>query len=213
MTEDLVNLLNSKGFVLELLSPTSWIAVKRNVMLPERPEELDELWSHHPVSFQKIKMFGKDIEIPRYQQAYGKSYRFAGIQSEALEETPLINRLQNQINVICEGIGDFKFNMCLCNWYEPHHYIGPHSDDTRQLVPQSPIACLSWGSSRVFTLTSKAKKSGTSYLVEKKRITLNSGDLIIMGGDCQDTHKHEIEKFKKGDVKGNRVSLTFRCFV
>lgn len=209
---DFVSLLKSKGFVVEYLTPTSWIAVIRNFMLPERPEELDELWSSHPVGFQKIKMFGKDIEIPRYQQAYGRSYRFSGIETEALEETALIERIQRELNVLSEETEDFKFNMCLCNWYEPEHYIGPHSDDTRQLVPGSPIACLSWGATRVFTLTSKAK-TDTCSVVKKKRITINSGDLIIMGGDCQGTHKHEIEKLKKGEARGNRVSLTFRCFV
>ena len=202
---DFMNVLKTKGIV-ETLSPTSWIVVIRNFRLPEH-QEFDELWSSHPVGFQKIKMFGKDIEIPRYQQAYGRSYRFAGIECEALEETALIQKIQRQLNDLISEGEDFKFNMCLCNWYEPEHYIGPHSDDTRQLVPRSPIACLSWGSTRVFTLTSKAKSGPV-----KKRITINSGDLIIMGGDCQDTHKHEIEKLKKGDARGNRVSLTFRCF-
>jgi alkylated DNA repair dioxygenase AlkB len=204
LEEDLtVSIIRSKGVHVEYISENSWVAVAKGFLPPE-DTEFDELWGSHPTEF--------DVKIPRYQQAYGRSYQYSGIESHAITETALISRLKDRLNELISIESEpmeYAFNMCLCNWYEPEHYIGPHSDDTRQLVPQSPIAGLSWGCPRVFTLSPRFLKKPNQI---KKSIKMESGDLIIMGGDCQLTHKHEIEKLKKGDTRGNRVSFTFRCF-
>lgn len=209
--------LQKKGFVIEYLAPTSWITVIKGIIPPEG-QEFEDMWATHPTGFRTLKIHGREVEIPRYQQAYGKSYKFSGNVAVAVENTPLINQIQERLNQLISVDDDpennrnlFKLNSCLCNWYEPDHYIGPHSDVKNQLVPRSPIVGLSWGATRTFTLTSKSKEASPEMVI-KKRIPVESGDVIIMGGDCQDTHKHEIEKLKKADVRGNRIAFTFRCF-
>jgi len=119
------------------------------------------------------------VLIPRYQQAYGQSYTYSGGVSYSIPHTPLVANIQERLNELLninETPGEF--NMCLCNWYEPHHYIGPHSDDTRQLI----IASLSWGSPRTFVLKPKSKTLEKILGACSKEILLNSGDLVIMGG-------------------------------
>jgi alkylated DNA repair dioxygenase AlkB len=75
-------------------------------------------------------------------------------------------------------------------------------------VKNSPIASISWGFPRTFKLTPKNTSDASMTL------KLGDGDLVIMGGKCQQTHKHEILKIKKGDLStaGNRINFTFRCF-
>ena len=99
--------------------------------------------------------------------------------------------------------------------------MGKHSDDERDLVPRQPILSLSWstpGHYRRFRLTPKprvtdallpdwgAKMPGVLHL--------NNGDLVVMGGHCQETHMHEVMKPTKNarECKGWRVNMTFRAF-
>lgn len=182
---------------------TSWAMCIREFLQP-LDEVFEETWNAHPTEFHTIRMFDKETKLPRWQQAYGASYAYSGTEAKAIAPTPLVSSLMEIMNDLIDH--HFKFNMCLCNWYGPDHYIGPHSDDTRQLVPCSPIAGLSWGATRLFVLSSK------SVPEKKNTFVLHDGDLLIMGGRCQETHKHEIRKYKKMDEKGNRISFTFRCF-
>ena len=76
-------------------SNTSWIKL---VKLKE-PDglsqyEFENLWKLKPTEKQKIKLFGKIIETPRYSKSYLKSYHFSGLTSIASEEIPVrIGRL------------------------------------------------------------------------------------------------------------------------
>jgi alkylated DNA repair dioxygenase AlkB len=204
----LVDTLARKGGTIEYIGPNTWVACFRKFNVPT-PQEFEQTWQEHPTTFKSIKMFGKDVFIPRYQQAYGRSYAYSGNVSEAIEATPTIACLQDMLNDLIEARDSLQFNMCLCNWYEPHHYIGPHSDDTRQLVKESPIASLSWGGTRTFVLKPKQK---TNPLYKAATFELLSGDLVIMGGECQTSHTHEIVKLKKSETSTNRINFTFRCF-
>jgi len=49
---------------------------------------------------------------------------------------------------------------------------------------------------------------------ETTEIYLENGDLLIMGGKCQDTHKHEIPKLRitKDPPTSNRINWTIRAF-
>jgi len=207
--DDLPQLLISKGFTVEYLDAESWIAYMPNYF-PPSDGQFDSVWNEHPTEYKSIKIFGKDQYIPRYQQSYGHSYRYSGMISESIPETVLITLLKDKLNKLL-GFDEEShgFNMCLCNWYEPQHYIGPHSDDTRQLYPQSPIASISWGCTRTFVLKAKAKKGSK---VISKQIQLQNGDLVIMGANCQETHRHEILKLRASEATGNRINFTFRCF-
>lgn len=214
-------------FQVDDLGGGSWVAVCRRFYVPPKAV-FDATWALHPREHKVIKMFGKDTPIPRYQQAYGQSYAFSGIVSEALPVTPVIQELFDRLNALLPAPAQpqlqtqpqpslppqqpptrMEFNACLCNWYEPHHYIGAHSDDTRQLVPYSPVASLSWGATRTFLLTPRDKAAKGLHTRE---LSLMNGDLVFMGGRCQETHKHEIVKLRKGQLGGNRINFSIRCF-
>ena len=73
-----------------------------------------------------------------------------------------------------------------------------------------PILSLSWGGPRRFLLRPKPKSVGSA--VDKVTdILLKDGDVVIMGGKCQDEFKHEIPKVRKMDgLVGDRISWTIR---
>lgn len=221
------------GFTIEYLSEYSWIAIHRKFWPSPSPEYFNQVWNAHPKTHAIIKMFGKDVPVPRYQQAYGRSYQFSGVTSQSIEETDYIQDMKATLNRILKGLPgrssnisatnddtqrtgksyDNEFNMCFCNWYEPHHYIGAHADDERQLYPHSPIASITWGSPRTFVLTAVTKGAyRNTKSIKRKEYVLEDGDCLIMGGSCQRTHKHEILKLKSNQIRGNRINFTFRCF-
>lgn len=90
----------------------------------------------HPKEHKVINILGKDTPIPRYQQAYGESYAFSGIVSEAIPATTVIEELFDKWNALLPAASQtsqlsqpsMEFNSCLCNWYAPHHCIGIYPD-------------------------------------------------------------------------------------
>jgi alkylated DNA repair dioxygenase AlkB len=195
-------LLNTEG--------TSWIErfqLERSLS----KKELEELWSLHPEDFGEIMIMGKVVKTPRWQQSYGLPYSFSGLSHPALPFPPQIQKYLDYANSLDHYLVDYKakFNMCLVNWYEGgEHYIGPHSDDERQLAKspkgETVVFTISFGQERDFVL--KPKKEGL-----EKKIPVKDGTVLIMGGLCQQTHKHSLPKRKK--ATGRRISLTFRIFV
>ena len=114
------------------------------------------------------------------------------------------------------------------------HYIGPHSDDETQLAAGAPIFSISWGATRRFRLLPRRKTasnrdqkavsddygstgstdacgaSGRPAAPVKLDLEVANGDLVVMGGDCQKTHKHEVPKTRQ--LVGRRINATFRTF-
>ena len=96
----------------------------------------ETLWSLKPEKRGVVRMFGKETEVARWQQAYDRPYYFSGMTHDAVplpkEFKPFLDELRaSDYNDFCST----GFNEVLVNWYEDgSDYIGPHSDDVRQLV-------------------------------------------------------------------------------
>ena len=43
-------------------------------------------------------------------------------------------------------------------------------------------------------------------------ITLRDGDLLVMGGSMQQTHKHSVPKPRRTEHAANRINWTVRAF-
>ncbi len=184
----------------------SWVLFVKN-WFPSTPDALASVNLDKPDYHHVIKMFGKDIRVPRYLQTYGADYHFSGAVAKSRPFTPelfdILEKLEvDLVKLVPDGTPS-GFNMCLVNWYETgKHYIGPHSDEEKQFMDNAPIAGLSWGATRTFVLS--PKKEGKAL-----RLQVNDGDLVVMGGRTQKTHKHEVPK---SSTKDERVSFTFRIF-
>ena len=85
--------------------------------------------------------------------------------------------------------------------------MGLHSDDEADHIPGLPIFSISWGGERRFQFQNKALTKLSHY------VYLNEGDLLLMGGTCQQTHKHGVPaQLKKDPPTSNRINFTVRAF-
>ena len=164
-----------------------------------------------PKEPQSIKMFGKEVELPRRQVVHGKPYKFAGFSDEpkSLEDMhPVLLRAYNQFKAL---FPEFGYNTTLVNYYPPGGYIGKHSDDEPSMKKQPIISgtfCPT-GSSRRMQFTPKKHVKGSRLM-----LSLRNGDVVIMFGDkFQKLYKHEIMKPKKKNPSENhrRINFTIRA--
>mmetsp|Transcript_54023 Transcript_54023/g.161715 ORF Transcript_54023/g.161715 Transcript_54023/m.161715 type:complete len:197 (-) Transcript_54023:107-697(-) len=181
-------------------------------------------WDMHPTEFHALKLFGKTYYQNRWSQSWGYDYRYSGTVSRAREisgddeGSKMVNHLIGKANKLVSGgkskSAEGPYNGCLQNWYDVDHTIGLHSDDEKDLKEGFPIFSLSWGGPRRFVL--KARSDPLSPCFSKVTdIMLNDGDLLVMGGTCQRTHKHEVPKIRKtkDPPTSPRINWTIRAFI
>lgn len=186
------------------LTENSWIEI---LNLPNNLiSNFDKLWALHPEERGEVKIYGKLIKIPRYQQSYLRDYTFSNINSKSID---LPEELQPYLEYL-NGLNKYgNFNQVLVNWYENGlSYIGSHRDDEKQLIENSPIVTISLGEERKFRI-----RDNNNKIV--KDIMTKNGLVITMGGNFQKDFKHEIVKIngKKGESIGARISITLRQFL
>jgi alkylated DNA repair dioxygenase AlkB len=177
------------------------------ILFPEwcTPEEsrmyIDLLLQTSAWQNDEVVMFGKRLTMSRKTAWYGLqpfSYTYSHVERTALPFTPVLETLRKQ----CEETTGHVFNSALLNLY--HHGMegmGKHSDDEDSIVPQSGIASLSFGAERPFVFQHKKT-------LEKIKVSLPNGSLLLMKGLCQQCWWHELTKTKK--VSGPRINITFR---
>lgn len=152
---------------------------------------------------------GEAYEEPRLTCWYGElPYTYASSTMEANSQWhPLLQTLLQAVERASGG----TFNSLLCNLYrDGHDSIGWHSDDEASLGPAPTIASLSLGDTRVFGLRRKPppEDDGDYTYVERLRVPLTHGTLLMMEGATQDDWQHQVAK--EYHDRGPRVNLTFR---
>lgn len=165
-------------------------------------EQFLNIWNAHPEQYHTLKIHGKEVLTPRWQQAYGKNYRYTGAKNNAL---PIPDFLQVFLDWSKEHI-DERLNGLLLNWYDgtKGHYIGAHRDDTRDLHKDSPVVTISLGQERIFRMRPYKKKGF-------KDITIRNGEVIVVPWDTNTKWTHEVPNFKRFD--GKRISITARAYL
>lgn len=192
---------------------TSWIKLQK-INEPDglSMNEFEELWKIKPTEKLQIKIAGKIIYCPRYSKSYLKPYIFSGLVHEADLNVP--KRVETLLEY-CRQLRP-ELNQSLINWYEHDGSIGKHSDDTRQLLPDSEIFSLSFGPGKRIFVVEPKNKNDDQY--SKFHVEVEHNTLVIMGGKCQQTHYHSVPKksssigfFQSGQSE-RRLNITFRCF-
>lgn len=164
---------------------------------------LDALQNELAWRQDRIRLYGREIPIPRLNAWYGDpgaNYRYSGLSLTPNPWTPSLLDIKQQVEQITEQ----RFNSVLANLYRNgQDSMSWHSDDEPELGPQPLIASLSLGSTRRFMLKHKRDKNLETY-----KLDLAAGSLLVMLGNTQHFWKHQIPKTKR--VIGARVNLTFR---
>ncbi len=152
-----------------------------------------------------IKMFGKEITAPRMTCSFGDeglTYSYARKKETCKKWTEEMKELRDLVFNKSKEYGDNEdpFNFVLLNYYKNNSdYIGPHSDNEKDIIEESTIASLSIGSERKFI-----------FIRDKEKITLKlkNGSLLLMTGKTQQFYKHTLPKEK--NKCGKRYNFTFR---
>lgn len=202
------------------LCDRSWVdSLRLPSELKATREQFEALWALHPEERGQIKLLGQLVDTPRWQQAYGKPYRFSGMDHAALAVPAEVQPYMTWANTLVEYLAPFgaeaRFNMVLLNWYQDGaHYIGWHADDESDMRKnkegETVVLSVSLGQQRQFALRPKQGQRGESLKLE-----MPDGCVLVMGGRCQSTHKHSVPKVagKKGAALQRRINMTFRVFV
>ena len=179
-----------------------WVGQLPDDFIKELPS-FDTLWELHPEAYHIVKILGKSIPTPRWQQAYGFDYEYTGSKQNAL---PIPNSLQ-PFQEWCQAVIHPQMNSLLLNWYEGEkkHYIGPHRDSPFGLLKGSPIVTISLGEERVFRFRpwGKGKKGFQDFPVKH-------GAVVIIPWETNRQWTHEVPHFAR--YKERRISVTLRVY-
>lgn len=168
----------------------------------EADQLFDFMLVHTPFHAEAPVMFGKPVEVRRRTFSYGNPgtrYRYSGVERiaapwpDALR--PLLDRLEQRAGV--------RFTFALCNLYpDGAAGLGWHADDEGDLAPGMPIASVSFGAERDFTM--RLGRAGRACL----SVPLGHGSLLVMGGECQRHFQHRVPPRTR--CTAPRINLTFR---
>jgi alkylated DNA repair dioxygenase AlkB len=178
-----------------------YIFVKDFIPQKEADAILDYLTNQIKWKQGNIRMFGKNIAIPRLTAWYGDqgmNYNYSGINNDP---TPWTSELQG-LKAKVELAANTSFNSVLLNQYrDGNDSVSWHADNEKELGENPIIGSVNLGATRVFKLKHNITK-------EVKKINLTHGSLLVMGGKMQHYWKHAVPKTaKKIDA---RINLTFR---
>lgn len=204
-----LNLFNELNVTTQLTSevltlPDGEVIVYRNLFDELESNKLfKELLSSIKWRQDKMKIFGKEVDLPRLTAWYGdddKSYTYSGIPMNPESWTPILLSIKERI----EQVAEVEFNSVLVNLYRNgKDSVSWHSDDEPELGTNPIIGSISFGETRRFQLRHKWNKD-----LDKVEITLSHGSLLLMKGSTQHFWQHQIPKTSK-PLK-ERINLTFR---
>ena len=115
---------------------------------------------------------------------------------QASEPLPVLS----QMRTLLSARYDREFDSIGCNYYrDGRDSVAWHGDRVRHL--EDPVvAIVSVGAPRAFLLRPRGGGSSRGFM-------LGQGDLLVMGGDCQDAWEHCVPKAASA---GPRISITYR---
>ena len=173
--------------------------------LPDRfltnAQQFDELWALHPEDCNEIRIHGRTIKTPRWEQSYNKPYCYSGVTNVALPVPEPVRPIWDWV----KDTIDSRLNGILLTWYDGKlgHYIGKHRDSTQNMIWDAPIVTISLGQSRVFRLRPWKSKGYQDFPADH-------GAIFIMPYDTNLAWTHEVPAFKKHN--GRRIAIAFRAF-
>jgi alkylated DNA repair dioxygenase AlkB len=150
----------------------------------------------------KMKIYGKEVDLPRLTAWYGEhlsDYSYSGISMKTKPWLPELVSIKNKI----EAFTGIKFTSVLLNYYrDGNDSVSWHRDNEKVLRVNPVIASVSFGATRTF----KFRHVNNFSLV--RSVELEHGTFVLMKGETQHKWQHQIPKSKK--IRKPRISLTFR---
>ena len=138
----------------------------------------------------RIKLYGKEIDLPRKTAWYGdrdKSYTFSGIRLNPEPWTPVLLYVKQRI----EEVAAVRFNSVLLNLYRHgNDGVSWHSDAESELGDNPVIGSVSFGETRRFMFRHRQDQA------LKKEVELTNGSFLLMAGETQHFWQHQSRHLK-----------------
>ena len=135
---------------------------------------------------QQRQMYDQVIEVPRL---------IARLPDDGPGH-PLISQMAETLSG-CYGVG---FDSIMLAWYRDGQDSVAWHGDKLKFKAKAHVATVSTGSPRTFRI--RLLSGGPSY-----DYSLGWGDLLVMGGSCQQTSEHTVPKVNAADP---RITIMFR---
>lgn len=166
------------------------------------PLQWESLWNLLPPQRAVVAML-RAVRIPRWQQAFERSYAFGGAGSVALPTPPELQPYWDYGRCQIDG----RLNGLLVSWYDGRagHYLGPHHDQEQGLVPGSPIVMIALGALRVMRFTRTA-----NFREQIHEVPTPSGSVMVLPADTNRAWKHSMARLPW--CQGRRINITLRAF-
>jgi len=140
-------------------------------------------------SFRRV-MYEHEVDVPRLVATFAL-------------DAPDLPEPVHAARAVAERLSAHAFNSVGMNRYRHRNdSVAPHNDRLDDLVRGAPIALLSLGSTRRFTMTTKNTPRRHLHL------DLEPGSLLVMSYDTQLHLDHSVPKTRT--PVGERISLAFR---
>lgn len=172
------------------LDDTSWVDIIRGII----PEPA-------PVTDHVLNEFAwRADEMWRYEVVVTAPRLFATPKADAL---PAAVR---QLGMHVDSAYKRRFTgPAVIQYRDGNDAVGFHRDREMRWLDDTLIAIVSLGATRPFAFRPNGTTRGDA--TDDRRLHLDSGDLIVMGGRCQQDWLHAVPRC---DVRAPRVSLTWR---
>jgi alkylated DNA repair dioxygenase AlkB len=149
----------------------------------------DELAETLPWRQRQVPMYGRIVAEPRLTWWWTTA-----------DGSPPMPVLDGARTLLSEHYG-VPFDSIGFNLYRTgEDSVAWHSDRKGPPVADPTVAIVSAGEPRVFRMRPKGGGRSVTF-------ALGSGDLLVMGGACQDRWEHSVPKVRRA---GPRMSITFR---
>jgi alkylated DNA repair dioxygenase AlkB len=153
----------------------------------------------------RMKLYGKEIDLPRKTAWYGdqnKSYTFSGIHLDPEPWTPTLMQVKQRI----EEVAEVEFNSVLLNLYRHgNDGISWHTDAEPELGENPVIGSVSFGGARRFMFRHRQDPD------LKAEVELTHGSFLLMAGETQHFWQHQIPKTSRKVEP--RINMTFRIII
>jgi alkylated DNA repair dioxygenase AlkB len=186
--------------------PDAKVTFYRNFFNSQKSDEIYQILLNEIHWRQdRMKLYGKEIDLPRKTAWYGdrdKSYTFSGIHLDPEPWTPTLLYVKNRI----EEVAEVQFNSVLLNLYRHgNDGISWHTDAEPELGENPVIGSVSFGGARRFMLRHRQDQDLRS------EVELTHGSFLLMAGETQHFWQHQIPKTSKKVEP--RINLTFRLII
>lgn len=190
--------------------PDAILRYDRSFLTEEEARALfEELRAAIPWRAERIRLFGREVAIPRLQAWVGDPgavYTYSGLTLSPLPWPAPVAELRDRLHAARAGA---RFDSVLLNLYrDGRDSMGWHSDDEPELGPEPVIASVSLGATRRFRLRHRTRRD-----LPGVDLDLESGSVLWMAGRTQECWEHSLPKRSGRIDPGPRINLTFRTIV